>query len=245
MVSVLSTCWRAILEVLFPSCCAACGRKLVQGEQVVCSSCIASIARTEHAILPDNGIDMLFEERIQSQHKKIRYEHGAAFAYYNRDRGKILRHLIEQGKFGGHPNPQIFFELGRIAGKEYIDTDLFDEVDYLVPVPLHPRRLRERGFNQAEYICKGLSEVLRIPMDTEHLVRVRNNPHQSRSQFDNREKNVKDLFLVRFPEEWKNKHILLVDDVITSGSTMFECMKRMTPIRGCRISVFALGWAHN
>lgn len=245
MVSVISTCWRAILEVLFPSCCAACGRKLVQGEQVVCSSCIASIARTEHAILPDNGIDMLFEERIQSQHKKIRYEHGAAFAYYNRDRGKILRQLIEQGKFGGHPNPQIFFELGRIAGKEYIDTDLFDEVDYLVPVPLHPRRLRERGFNQAEYICKGLSEVLRIPMDTEHLVRVRNNPHQSRSQFDNREKNVKDLFLVRFPEEWKNKHILLVDDVITSGSTMFECMKQMTPIRGGRISVFALGWAHN
>lgn len=245
MVSVISTCWRAILEVLFPSCCAACGRKLVQGEQVVCSSCIASIARTEHAILPDNGIDMLFEERIQSQHKKICYEHGAAFAYYNRDRGKILRQLIEQGKFGGHPNPQIFFELGRIAGKEYIDTDLFDEVDYLVPVPLHPRRLRERGFNQAEYICKGLSEVLRIPMDTEHLVRVRNNPHQSRSQFDNREKNVKDLFLVRFPEEWKNKHILLVDDVITSGSTMFECMKQMTPIRGCRISVFALGWAHN
>ena len=245
MVSVISTCWRAILEVLFPSCCAACGRKLVQGEQVVCSSCIASIARTEHAILPDNGIDMLFEERIQSQHKKIRYEHGAAFAYYNRDRGKILRQLIEQGKFGGHPNPQIFFELGRIAGKEYIDTNLFDEVDYLVPVPLHPRRLRERGFNQAEYICKGLSEVLRIPMDTEHLVRVRNNPHQSRSQFDNREKNVKDLFLVRFPEEWKNKHILLVDDVITSGSTMFECMKQMTPIRGCRISVFALGWAHN
>ena len=245
MVSVISTCWRAILEVLFSSCCAACGRKLMQGEQVVCSSCIASIARTEHAILPDNGIDMLFEERIQSQHKKIRYEHGAAFAYYNRDRGKILRQLIEQGKFGGHPNPQIFFELGRIAGKEYIDTDLFDEVDYLVPVPLHPRRLRERGFNQAEYICKGLSEVLRIPMDTEHLVRVRNNPHQSRSQFDNREKNVKDLFLVRFPEEWKNKHILLVDDVITSGSTMFECMKQMTPIRGCRISVFALGWAHN
>ena len=245
MVSVISTCWRAILEVLFPSCCAACGRKLVQGEQVVCSSCVASIARTEHAILPDNGIDLLFEERIQSQHKKIRYEHGAAFAYYNRDRGKILRQLIEQGKFGGHPNPQIFFELGRIAGKEYIDTDLFDEVDYLVPVPLHPRRLRERGFNQAEYICKGLSEVLRIPMDTEHLVRVRNNPHQSRSQFDNREKNVKDLFLVRFPEEWKNKHILLVDDVITSGSTMFECMKQMTPIRGCRISVFALGWAHN
>lgn len=241
----ISTCWRAILEVLFPSCCAACGRKLVQGEQMVCSSCIASIVRTEHAILPDNGIDMLFEERISSCRKTIRYEKGAAFAYYNRARGRILRQLIEQGKFGGHPNPQIFFELGRIAAQGYVDSDLFDDVDRLVPVPLHPWRFRERGFNQAEYICRGMSEVLQIPVDTEHLVRTRNNPHQSRSLFDKREENVKDLFALCYPEEWKNLHILLVDDVITSGSTMFECMKTTTPIRGCRISVFSLGWAHN
>jgi ComF family protein len=105
--------------------------------------------------------------------------------------------------------------------------------------------LRERGFNQAEWICKGLSEVLHIPIDTEHLIRTRNNAHQSRSQFEKRQDNVKDIFEVRYPEEWKNKHILLVDDVITSGSTLMACMKQMTPIRGCRISVFALGWAHN
>jgi predicted amidophosphoribosyltransferase len=90
-----------------------------------------------------------------------------------------------------------------------------------------------------------LNDVLKIPIDTQHLVRLRNNPHQSRSQFDKREKNVQDLFAIRYPEEWKNKHILLVDDVITSGSTMMACMKQTTPIRGCRISVFALGWAHN
>ena len=245
MAFYISTCWRAILEVLFPSCCAACGRKLVQGEQVICPSCIASIARTEHAILLDNGIDMLFAERMGEQRRRIRYERGAAFAYYNRERGRILRELIEQGKFGGHPYPQIFYQLGRIAAQEYIDSDLFEDVDCLVPVPLHPRRLRERGFNQAEYICRGMSDVLHIPVDTEHLVRVRNNPHQSRSQFDQREANVKDLFSVRYPEEWKNRHILMVDDVITSGSTLFECMKQTSPIRGCHVSVFALGWAHN
>jgi ComF family protein len=122
---------------------------------------------------------------------------------------------------------------------------LLEDIDLLVPIPLHPRRLRERGFNQAEWICKGLNDVLKIPIDTQHLVRLRNNPHQSRSQFDKREKNVQDLFAIRYPEEWKNKHILLVDDVITSGSTMMGCMKQTTPIRGCRISVFALGWAHN
>ena len=245
MRKILSTCWRAICEVLFPSCCAACGSKLMQEEQVLCPSCMASIPRTEHAQLPDNGIDMMFAECIRLSHRSIHYQRGAAFAYYNRGRGQVLRQLIERGKFGDHPNPNIFYILGREAACEYVGSELLEDIDLLVPIPLHPRRLRERGFNQAEWICKGLNDVLKIPIDNQHLVRVRNNPHQSRSQFDKREENVQDLFAIRYPEEWKNKHILLVDDVITSGSTMMACMKQMTPIRGCRISVFALGWAHN
>lgn len=245
MRNIFSTCWRSVLEVLFPSCCAACGQKLMQEERDICFSCIAAIARTEHAEIANNGIDMLFADRMQVEQRKINYERGAAFAYYNRERGALLRSLIERGKFGNNPNPNLFYVLGREAAREYVGSALLEDIDVLVPIPLHSRRLRERGFNQAEYICKGMSEVLQLPIDTQHLVRMRNNPHQSRSQFDKRESNVKDLFSVCYPEEWKNKHILLVDDVITSGSTMFECMKQLSAIRGCRISVFALGWAHN
>lgn len=245
MLSFLSTCGRAILEVLFPSCCSACGKKLIEEEQVVCSSCLAAISRTEHAVLPDNGIDMLFAALIEEEKKKIHYAHGVAWAYYNRGRGSIFRDLVEKGKFGSYPNPQIFYILGRLAAQEYIDSDIFDDIDYIVPIPLHWRRMRERGFNQSEYISKGLSDILHIPIDTEHLVRVRNNPHQSNSKYDDRADNVKDLFSIRYPEEWKNKRILLVDDVITSGATVFACMKEARGIRGCTFSVFALGWAHN
>ena len=188
---------------------------------------------------------MLFAEWIKKERRAIHYEHGVAFAFYNRERGQLLRSLIERGKFGTFPSPMVFHELGRVAAMDYLDSELFDDVDVLVPVPLHPRRLRQRGFNQAEYICKGLHSITKIPIDTSHLVRTKNNLHQSRSNFDKRHENVLDLFAMRYPEEWKNKHILLVDDVITSGATLFECMKQMTPIRGCRISVFALGWAHN
>jgi predicted amidophosphoribosyltransferase len=99
-------CWRwfnAILEILFPTCCVVCGNKLLQEEQVLCSSCLASIARTEHAILPDNGIDMLFAEVIKTFGKRIHYYKGGAWGYYNRERGQILRSLIERGKYGARP----------------------------------------------------------------------------------------------------------------------------------------------
>ena len=245
MLSIFSTCWHSILEVLFPSCCAACGRKLLQEEYVICSSCIDSIARTEHAILPNNGIDILFAEWMQDSKKTVNYERGAAFAYYNRERGHVLRSLIESGKFGSNPNPYIFYVLGRMAAHEYIDSDLFDDVDRLVPIPLHSRRLRQRGFNQSEWICRGMHDVLHIPIDTDHLVRIKNNSHQSRSTFGKRSANVEDIFTIRYPEEWKNQHVLLVDDVITSGATVFSSIKNTTSIRGCRVSVFALGWAHH
>ena len=241
----LSTCWQAILEVLFPACCAACGQKLLHEEQSICSSCLASIIRTEHAQLPDNGIDMLFAGLIHAQRKAIHYERGAAFGYYNRERGRVLRSLIEHGKFGTQANPNIFYILGREAAHEYVGSALLEDIDLLVPVPLHTQRLRQRGFNQAEYICKGLHDITNIPIDTTHLVRIKNNPHQSRSTIQKRASNVKDLFAINYPEEWKGKHILLVDDVITTGSTLFECMKLLTSIRNFRISVFALGWAHH
>lgn len=245
MLGFFSSGMHAVLEVLFPRCCPVCEIKLFDDEFLICADCLNSISRTEHALLEQNGIDLLFLEQINGQRRTVRYERGAAFAYYNRSRGLVLRTLIERGKFGAHPNPQIFYQLGRLAAQEYVDSDLFDDIDCLVPIPLHPRRLRQRGFNQAEYICRGMSEVLHIPIDTEHLMRTRNNPHQSRSRFDDRQRNVQDLFAIRYPEEWKDRHILLVDDVITSGATMFECMRQTSPIRGCRVSAFALGWAHN
>ena len=188
---------QSVWEVLIPTCCMACECKLLQEERVVCSSCLTSIARTEHAVIQDNGIDMLFAELIKEIGRRVRYEKGGAWGYFNRERGQILRNLIERGKYGTRSQAEVFSFLGEVAAREYIDSDLVEDIDVLVPVPLHPRRLRERGFNQAEWICRGMSKVLGIPIDTEHLYRVRNNAHQAQSSFDKRLANTEELFAIR------------------------------------------------
>ena len=195
----LLSAWHAVLEVLFPTNCLVCGRKLLEDESIACSDCVASIPRTEHAILDQNGIDMLFLELIQKQRRTVHYEHGAAFAFYNRDRGFALRTLIERGKYGTHPDPQIFYFLGRLAAQEYIDSDLFDDIDYLVPVPLHPRRRRERGFNQTEWICRGLSDVLHIPIDTEHYTENVDTPEMAQRKLPPWNSPITLPFLLRVP----------------------------------------------
>ena len=107
-------------------------------------------------------------------------------------------------------------------------------------MPLHPKRLRERGYNQSEYIARGISELTGIPIDTTHVLRVVNTPKQALQEGEERKTNVAKAFAVDRPEELRGKHILVVDDLITTGETMKACLHAMKRIRGARFSVFAL-----
>lgn len=225
--------WSAILDVIYPRLCGVCGTS-VADDEVICAHCMARLPRTEQASQRDNITEEVFVS-------VPRFRRGAAFLMYDGESG--VQHLIRSGKFGMHANPEVLVQLAREAAYDLLQSDFLEDVDVIVPVPLHPRRLRERGFNQSEYIAREIGRVCGIPVDTSHLLRRVNNQHQARMGRAERADNVRGVFMITHPEDWYRKHILLVDDIITTGNTLIACMEAMKPVRGAHFSVYALAKA--
>ena len=227
-----------VQELFYPTLCPLCQRGVdALGE--VCDDCVRRLPRTEHQLLRGNKVEQFFQEfqPFHSMRLRNRFIRGGSWLQYSDD----VARLIHKAKYAEQPFLASF--LGRQAATEWLNSGFFDDIDLLVPVPLHVRRLRERGYNQSEYICRGLAEVLHLPVDDTTLLRKVNTHKQALLTDEERKENVKDAFAVTHPEQWHKKHILLVDDVITTGSTICQCIKEITPIRTCRISVFSLSTA--
>ena len=161
---------------------------------------------------------------------------AAAFLHYEKDHP--IQQAIHLMKYADQP--MIGQQLGHLAAVDMQYADFLEGIDVIIPVPLHPKRLRERGYNQSEYIARGIREVTGIPIDTTHVTRTRNTPKQALQTGEERKHNVVDAFAVNHPEQLYGKHILVVDDLITTGETMRSCLKAMKRIRGAKFTVFAL-----
>ena len=176
-----------------------------------------------------------------------RLEKAGSFLYYQPSllsSGFYNRHVMDAGRLlrliKYYNRPELATFLAETAAREWQESGFWEDIDLIIPVPLHPRRLRERGYNQSLYIARGLSNATGIPVDTEHLIRSHNNRHQARLGEDKRAENVRGIFTLLRPEDMKGKHILLVDDIITTGNTILSALKPFQNIRSCRFTVFAL-----
>ena len=219
------------MELFYPTLCPVCDTPLEKGEYV-CPTCRKSLRLTEQAVMRGNSTEQLFMGNK-------RFERGGAYLFF--EKGSEARQLILSFKFTRRP--EIGYGMAKEAGEAFMTAGFFSGIDVIIPVPLHPRRLRERGYNQSEVIAEALGELTGIPVDTTHVLRIKNNRHQASLRGVERKKNVEEIFTVVHPEDMYRKHILLVDDVITTGSTLRSCMQAMSKFRGCRVSVFALGIA--
>ena len=228
-----------LLSLFYPRVCAVCENYIGEQAGVLCEECLSALPRTEQAENRQNSTEMAVlgqPHQIAVATKTMHLDKGAAFLFF--DKGHPIRDMIHRMKYADQP--EIGFQLGRQAAIEMQYADFFDEIDLIIPMPLHPRRLRERGYNQSEYIARGISAITGIPVDTTHVTRVRNTPKQALQRGEERKNNVADAFTVNHPEQLYHKHILIVDDLITTGETMRSCMRAMKVFRGAKFSVFAL-----
>ena len=184
------------------------------------------LPRTEQDRLRDNSTEELFPK----------VEQAAAYLFF--EKNHPIQHLIHRMKYADQP--ELGWWMGRQAVLDWNNEAFFEDIDLLIPMPLHPRRMRERGYNQSEYIARGISEITGIPVDTTHVKRVRNTPKQALQDGEERKTNVAQAFEVIHPEELRDKHLMVVDDLITTGETMRECLKTMRKIKGAKFTVFAL-----
>lgn len=222
----------SFLSLLFPRCCVVCGRPLAKGEECLCTMCNIELPRTDYHLRKDNPVEKLFWG-------KVPLERATSFYFYRK--GSDFRQILHQLKYGGQKG--IGAIMGRYMAAELQQSGFFEGVDVILPVPLHKKKQQIRGYNQSEWIARGITAVTGIPIDTEAVVRRKNTETQTRKSSLERWENVEGIFELHRAETLVGKHILIVDDVLTTGATTVECASCLTGIEGIRISVLTLAVA--
>ncbi len=218
-------------NLVYPETCAACNQLLVKNENMVCTRCLYEIPKTNFHKEADNPVEQIFWGRVKIE--------KATALFYFKQKSKYRR-LIHQLKYKG--NIEIGVEMGRWLGASLSETGWINEIDVLIPVPLHPKRFKKRGYNQSEVICRGISEVCNKPIDIFSLVRTKASETQTKKSKFDRWLNVETLFAVSDPARIENCHVLLVDDVITTGATLEACIHCLLEVKGVKVSVASLGF---
>ena len=224
--STLADILRDMAGLLFARRCMVCGERLLDGERDICTACAYMMPVTGFAAQADNPLFRRFWGIVP-------VERAAALIYFIH--GSDWQRMIHGFKY--RDKWRWAYVMGRRLGAALRDSGLYGGIDTVMPVPLHPRRRMMRGYNQSEHIARGVAEELGAELDCRTLYRRRNNPSQTTLDERDKRENVRDLFGVRDGRHLAGRHVLVVDDVITSGETVTACIEALLAAAECRVSV--------
>lgn len=222
-----------LLDLISPRMCAICDERLSVSEEMMCAPCLMHLPRLHQSAAPtDNYMAQMFWGIIDM-------ERAAAFMQHVPH--SPSSDLIYNMKYCGRDDIAIF--MGKTAAREMAADGFFEGIDLIVPVPLARKRKRERGFNQSEMIAKGISEITGIRVETKAVKRTRFERSQTGLTRSDRQKNVEGMFVVRNAARLEGHHVLIVDDVITSGATITACAAAIAKAADVKISAMTLAMA--
>jgi len=222
----------AILELFFPKLCLACFEKRPLRESLFCLKCKLALPYTDQIDVLDNEL----EYRIYGRFKLQR----AAALFRFRKGGKVLK-VIHQLKYKNRP--QVGIELGKEYGRRILATANFPIPDVIIPIPLHYKKQHKRGYNQSYEFGKGIAEILGIPIEAKFLIKVSSSNSQTKMNRLERLENVMDSFQLKHKQKLEGKHVLLVDDIITTGATIEAAAQKLLKTPNLSLSLAIIGMA--
>jgi ComF family protein len=218
----------SFLPLLFPHVCAGCGSDILNRDMQLCLRCLDRLRETHFELYANNPVEKIFWGRLQLE---------AATAQYYFSKGSMVQELMHQFKY--KQNKELGLQLGRMMGEQLIESGRFFP-DILLPLPLFPAKEKRRGYNQAEVLCQGMSESMGIPVLNQVIIRPHHTETQTRKGRVERWQNIEGKFILKDPSAIENKHVLLVDDVITTGATLESCGEELLKAKNLMLSVATL-----
>ncbi len=221
-----------LIELLYPRLCIVCGDKLIEQENWICLHCLHHIPRTNFHLAPENRVAQLFYGRVK-------IENATSFFYFSK--GSKYQTLLHSLKYKGMK--EVGEEIGKQFGIDLMKSPDFASVDVVCPVPLHPSKEKKRGYNQSWWIASGIAKQMGKDLSTGNLKRSTDTETQTRKSRFARWQNVEGIFEVSDPEAFSGKHILLVDDVVTTGATLEACATAILSATNAKVSIATLATA--
>lgn len=220
------------IALFYPDICVICEENMLKEEECICTLCLYKIPKTDCFKHKENLVSKLFWGRVQLQD---------AAALYPFKKESSMQKLIHELKYEGGKSTGVF--LGKQLGYAIQESPNFCDIDYIIPIPLHPKKEKLRGYNQSKYIAKGIQEVLKVKVNAHSLIRTENTDSQTRKKRFSRWENMMNSFALRRSNKLKNTHILLIDDVVTTGATLEACAQKLLEIEGVKVSIATIAVA--
>ena len=221
-----------MVGLVYPQLCCACKNRMNKQENLICFQCLYELPKTNFHLDRENMVAKHFWGRVLFQE--------ATSLYFFLKEGKV-QELMHQLKYEGYY--EIGVKLGKVLGRQLKEVEHWKGIEGIVPVPLHPKKLQKRGYNQCDAIVEGLGEVLDCPVYYQALVKKDHIDSQTRKSKEERWENVKTVFAVQEAEVLRGKHLLLVDDVVTTGATLIACAEQLLGLEGTKVSLATLACA--
>jgi ComF family protein len=220
------------LSLIYPRHCEACSNTLFKHELFICNHCKLNLPKSNYHLNTDNELNKLFSARIPLAN---------TFCFYLYEKSGKIQKLLHAIKYQNQK--ELGEYLGALYGEDLLKNKSLLDIDLIIPIPLHKNKLKTRGYNQSEWFARGLSKSLKIELETANMERITDTATQTNKKKYERWENVEGIFKIHHAETLQNKHILVVDDVITTGATIEAAWLALKDIEGIRVSVVSIAFA--